>query len=68
MARKYSDSPLRLQRETLLQCDRACYGAEMFRIHAREVGFLLLQCDRACYGAEILQPRPFPSQRPPASM
>ena len=38
-----------------LQCDRACYGAEMFEYGRARFSASRLQCDRACYGAEILR-------------
>ena len=36
-----------------LQCDRACYGAEIIKPMPSADLECLLQCDRACYGAEM---------------
>ncbi len=39
--------------KSMLQCDRACEGAEIPISLSQVETFGLLQCDRACEGAEI---------------
>ncbi len=52
-ARKYVEIADEAAGEFMLQCDRACEGAEMASMLPKWIRFQMLQCDRACEGAEM---------------
>ena len=55
MARKYDWKGNSARADFMLQCDRACYGAEMRKKKGQPASVNALQCDRACYGAEMIE-------------